>query len=65
MAALQGKELPAVAPVAKGEDEGVYEYFKANGVFALLKVRTSVRPSRYALCAVLQTVHTCASRLSD
>ena len=47
VAVLNGDEPPAVTPVAKGDDEGVYEYFKAHGVFALLKVR-----SQHALLCV-------------
>ena len=38
MAALKGDPLPEVAPIAKGDDEGVYEYFKSKGVFGLIKV---------------------------
>ena len=45
VAVLNGDEPPAVTPVAKGDDEGVYEYFKAHGVFALLKVRSQHAPA--------------------
>ena len=38
VAVLNGDEPPPVPPVARdSEEEGVYEYFKSNGVFALLK----------------------------
>ena len=53
VAVLNGDEPPAVTPVAKGDDEGVYEYFKAHGVFALLKVRSQHAPALRLVKAIL------------
>lgn len=49
VAVLQGQTPPDCPPVAKEEDEGVYEYFKTKGVFSLLKVSSMLSP----LCFLL------------
>ena len=46
VAVLENKTPPEVQPSAKGEDEGVYEYFKTKGVFGLLKV-SSMEPALF------------------
>lgn len=65
VAALKGDPLPEVAPIAKGDDEGVYEYFKSKGVFGLIKVSgtcTALLSANFPSHAVhLQCVNPCAS----